>query len=246
MHRVVSVSFPRSGHHLLERCLRGLFPGEVQYCDYYRHCRHSPCLEARTNLQKCHDFDLRLERAPGWMYVIQYRHPLEAIVSWYEAELRHRHKARPGEPRLRKAFKLTFLQDSEIYWRFFLAKYVRFWRRFVEKWALAPPPGAWLLSYGDLVRQPIDQLQRIAAVVATGEPPGRADVERVVREQRIGERRSIREFRYYDERQFAQIEAGLAEQLTALHLPRLFAQTGGRIDTREGTTPRGSEDVHHG
>lgn len=219
---VVSVSFPRSGHHLLERCLRGIFPGQVAYCDYYRHCRTSPCIDGRTNLQKCHDFNLRLTRAPGWIYVVQYRHPLEAIVSWYEAELRHRHKYRPGETRLRKAVKLTFLQDSELYWQFFLAKYVRFWRRFVEKWVMTPPEGALLLSYRDFVQNPVESLTRIVEAVATEAPPQRAAIEAVVREQKIGERRSIRDFRYYDARRFARIEDGILAQLTAVGLSRII------------------------
>jgi hypothetical protein len=198
----------------------------VRYCDYYRHCRRSPCVDARTNLQKCHDFDLRLPRVPGWIYVVQYRHPLEAIVSWYEAELRHRHKVRPGETSLRKAFKLTLLQDSEFYWQFFLAKYVRFWRRFVAKWAMMPPEGALLLSYGDFVRQPVESLARIAEAVATVDTPERSRIEAVVREQRIGERRSIGHFRYYDARQFGRIEEKLEKQLNALQLPRLVDEVG--------------------
>jgi hypothetical protein len=211
---------------LLERCLRGLFPGEVHYCDYYRHCRRSPCVDPRTNLQKCHDFDLRLARAPGWIYLVQYRHPLEAITSWYEAELRHRHKYRPGETRLRKGLKLALLEDSEFYWQFFLAKYVRFWRRFVAKWAMAPPEGALLLSYRDFVQRPVESLAGIVEVVAEGPPASRDVIEAVVREQKIGERRSILEFRYYDARRFGRIEGNLERQLTALHLPRLIEASG--------------------
>ena len=228
MRSVVSVSFPRSGHHLLERCLRGVFPGEVHYCDFYRHCRRSPCIDARTNLQKTHDFNLRLTRAPGYLYVVQFRHPLEAIVSWYEAELRHRHKSRIGEPPLRRAVKLTFVNDSEVYWRFFLAKYLRFWRKFVHKWAVDPQPGTILLAYPALVLHPQEELTRIAEAVATGDRPTADRIRSVVEAQHIAARRSIRGFRYFDEERFARLEDGLAGDLAALGLPRVVRVGAGQ------------------
>ena len=94
MRNIQNITFPRSGHHLIERCIESLFLEEFHYCDYYRHCRQIPCSDPKTTFQKNHDFKLSLSQDKRFHYLVQYRNPLQAIASWYIAEHKHRHKNR--------------------------------------------------------------------------------------------------------------------------------------------------------
>jgi hypothetical protein len=72
--KIPCVSFPRSGHHLLGRCLKQYFGRDFHYCPNVFRKAHFK--DPKTNYQKNHDFDLSLPNTRAWYYVIQYRHPL--------------------------------------------------------------------------------------------------------------------------------------------------------------------------
>ena len=102
---VSCVTYPRSGHHLLVRLIANyqlnlnqktfcvhknledphgyISAGQMQYCTYYRHCNSVPCTDNACNLQKNHDFDLTLELPATNKLLVQVRHPLESIISFY-------------------------------------------------------------------------------------------------------------------------------------------------------------------
>jgi hypothetical protein len=96
MYRVQGVSFPRSGHHLLVKCVKQYFGKRLGYCGNV--FRGQDFLSDGITLQKNHDFDLILPISSDARYLIQYRHPLEAIASWYRS-LRKNHRRKHVFPR---------------------------------------------------------------------------------------------------------------------------------------------------
>lgn len=130
--RVFIVSFPRSGHHALMGFLNKVSDLCDDYCEFYNCTTHNgkaiECPKRRFNwrlkgnhcgagrrITKSHDFDLSVPIRDDWRYVVQYRHPLMAVQSWYELESRNNNVNRSR----------------------FIRKGVSFWCDFIEKWVLS-------------------------------------------------------------------------------------------------------------
>ncbi len=69
MHHLLSVSLPRSGHHVIEKVMAGLFQDRFVYCEFYgppNCCHKIPCSKIRDHeaagklvvIQKTHDHQL--------------------------------------------------------------------------------------------------------------------------------------------------------------------------------------------
>ena len=132
--KVICVTFPRSGHHLFARILakyfsRDLYDGYVKkstkhfvagtfcYCEYYRHCKSSPCSDVKTNFQKNHDFEGSLPNTRLLKYIIQYRTPVESLISNFEFDIKN--SKRPNE-----------IEE----WEKFASYGILYWKKFVNKW----------------------------------------------------------------------------------------------------------------
>lgn len=202
--------------------MKSVFHEQIHYCDYYRHCRQIPCPDARTNYQKNHDFKLNVKVDSQFHYLVQIRNPIQAIASWYTAELKHRHKNRIGEGDLKRGIKLNVLKDSYIFWRFFLAKSMIYWRRFAKKWILNPPVAPNILvRYEDLVDNPVEVLLGASRFINNDEDFELFLIEEVVMEQNIAKTRDISEFKYYDRDLFWRIENSLTEYYKNIGIPRI-------------------------
>jgi len=114
MIKIQCISFPRSGHHLLVNLLARYYgrvlslscgrtfndtsklftAGPFAYCEcgVGGHCRQIPCCDPKTTFQKYHDMKLDLKINPSHSYIVQYRHPVHAIASWFMFSLKN-HKA---------------------------------------------------------------------------------------------------------------------------------------------------------
>ena len=134
--RVFIVSYPRSGHHALMGFLKRVTDLHNEYCEFYNCQTHDgkaiECPKKLLNWRlkgyqcgagrrviKTHDFDLALPIKHEWRYIVQYRHPIPAIQSWYELESRKR--------------KL----DAEK----FAIESLDFWKQFLSKWVLSDAQG---------------------------------------------------------------------------------------------------------
>ena len=211
MQYIQHVSFPRSGHHLLARSLRKLFPEAIHYCEFYGHCRRTPCTDPKTNYQKNHDLHLNLARSQAYLYLVQYRNPIEAIVSWYGV---HQTRAHP--------LKRMFLPDTEAYWRRFFRAKLTFWKRYVEKWVVdARDENVCHVSYHRLLDQPTEELLRVAQIVFADRVVDRARVQTIVDQEQIAPKHTITEFRYYQPEFFAEMEQSVADYLDGLDIPRV-------------------------
>jgi len=160
MRNITSVSFPRSGHHLLINILARYFgkdplydsrsietgedrshftAGRLVYCEYYTHCRKSPCSDPKTTFQKNHDFDLKLPNKNGQYYIVQYRNPKDAIASNFKLESQ----------------VLKTVEDSEASWKKYHKEKMIYWESFYKKWVLQNKnPLTYYVKYEDLVTQP--------------------------------------------------------------------------------------------
>lgn len=91
--KVIFVSFPRSGHHLLTDMIIDIHDSVTQtshnYCEYYNCCNVSPCAYGKI-FCKNHDFDLKLQTNDEYFYVIQYRlSSYEQLQAYYNYSVKH-------------------------------------------------------------------------------------------------------------------------------------------------------------
>lgn len=184
-----------------------------------------------VNYLKDHDFGLArgnsgisLEKENR--YIVQYRHPIESIVSHYEMRLFH-----------------GYDNDTEQSWKRFLDSSLNFWKRFVEKWCLRDlsPMGLRVLRipYSELCDDPLSVLRRVVEFAPLdGKDPDSERLQaaydkntgsfaRYVEHHNEGKknltkRRDVRDFKYYSE-DFALLEETLhSSYLGPLKINTLF------------------------
>ncbi len=73
-----------------------------------------------ANYIKDHDFLLEVPIEPTNLYLVQYRHPLESLVSYFEFNVHH-----------------NIVVDTEDNFYDFVSKEIIFWKNFVGKWCLS-------------------------------------------------------------------------------------------------------------
>lgn len=140
------ITFPRSGHHFLERTLRRYFGDEFKYCEKYTEPdkRFEVCPE--TNAEKNHDFGLLTPIRDDRQYVVQVRDPFEAIQSWAELE------------KIEKAVLPFFWKEK-----------LEYFRGFVEKWVINDVPNRIVIHYRELADFPAETAYLVTTHI-TGKP----------------------------------------------------------------------------
>jgi hypothetical protein len=139
---VTCVSWPRSGHHLLERVLSAYFGDRWGYCEYYNCCNTYPCANSETVFCKNHDFGHDLSVPDGAPLVVQYREFLPSILSDFDLQV---HKGRTDAVDQFYMYALERLPD-----------YVRFKLRWGGSRA-----GCVILPYEELTASPQEALRRV-------------------------------------------------------------------------------------
>jgi hypothetical protein len=205
--KIQNVSFPRSGHALLRRCLQLYFGNRLRYCQYYKTCKKVPCKNPQTNYQKNHDFDLKLENNPRYNFLIQYRHPLESIISFYKFDLYH-----------------GFIKkDSKKAWELACKNKIDYWKKFVKKWVINNKnPNTLFIQYNKMIDHPEEKIKDAILYLAPGENIDGKKVKEIVREMNIKKRVYIKDFKYYDESFFRKMEDSVRKELDLLNLKRIF------------------------
>ncbi|MCG3178664.1 MAG: hypothetical protein BIFFINMI_00992 [Phycisphaerae bacterium] len=201
---VQGVSFPRSGHHVLVDTLRDYFGDALGYCEFAGGCGCRPCPDPRTNLQKDHDFDLGVPD-DGRPFLVQFRHPLPALVSWYGFELRAAGVREGNEPVGQ--------------WRDFARAKLDFWRRWMMRWVLcAPRPRSATIAYERLCD---DSAASLSAAIGLFIDPARIDaarVQAVARRARLRPLHRLSDFRHYDPAFFRELQSKVADEIRAAGL----------------------------
>ncbi|NBC05166.1 MAG: hypothetical protein GVY20_15900 [Bacteroidetes bacterium] len=227
MLKVQGVSFPRSGHHLLAYCLEQYFGKEFGYCnDVFRIHQFQ---ESWITYQKNHDFDLDLPIDHKMRYLIQYRHPLESLVSWYKWEVDNGITAEMNygwRPQVNKYVPLWNLyahRNTQKRWMNFLNIRIPFWSKFGQKWIISNhhPSTCWV-NYSDLIRAPFIT---ISGVISFFDPEAELDEEKlqkIITHLEIRPRNDITEFEFYNERSFRKIEKSLKHKMNLADIQALF------------------------
>lgn len=198
---VINASFPRSGHRFLKDHLSLILGEQFKYFDHYHDT--SP---AGKNFVKTHDFDLEgvdvlnQEFPHGRRYIVQVRHPLESIISYYEFKL-HWNRIK---------------QDDEKIFQRHLTKQLTKWKRFCDIWCLAPVPDRLVVTYQSLYAKPLETLAQVCEFICESDIPladfdtGNVDFRRYYSDDE-GQRRQrkIEDFRFFDSEQFREIESEL-------------------------------------
>ncbi len=154
MEPIFLVSYPRSGQHFIQRLVESV-AGSESYCELYN-CwdeacpgrnypvsMKSPCRAGRR-FQKSHDFDLSLPVHDEFKYVVLWREPIYAIVSYYELQ------SAKGDAFLAN---VGYVPDSRDTWEAFAAENAVYWRRFVLKWTFAASYGkVFAARYEDIIQ----------------------------------------------------------------------------------------------
>lgn len=223
------VSFPRSGHHLLvnlllkyfskninyqntdgprthEVCKNVLQAGDFRYCEFYQHCQQTPCSDLKINFQKNHDFDLKLKNVFNFKYIIQYRHALGSLVSWYMIMVEKEE-----------------IEDSKEAWEFFVYQKIIFWKKFTQKWVLKNKhPNILYLSYEALLKHPQEKLEEVINFIRPETTINLKLIEKIIHTQKIRALRQLNSFKYFDPVFFKKIEKDARQELKALNLDFIF------------------------
>lgn len=228
--RILHVSFPRSGNGFLRMLLVKILKDELVHFDPYMKKLKGSDVGDSTNIReanfiKTHDFHLRGTRElkmqfPGdRKYLVQIRHPLPAIVSFYEFSLATD----------------EIKDDSRENWVGFLESRLEYWKRFVALWVEGASDDRLIVRYEELVENPLPVLRDVVPFISPGKEVDISVMERAIattskinvfpktpaREEKV---RDVTKFRYFDETHFRKMEERVgANQLRDLALPVLFS-----------------------
>ncbi len=217
MLRLFSVSMPRAGHHVAEMVLGRLMGSRFAYCEFYTArncCRGIPCTRfpewegggAIAFMQKSHDHNLSDPADPAYDgLVIQVREPVARALSNYELDL-----STVGPP------------HSPEYKRFWLGLEAAYTVGFIAKWCAKPDPRAVILTYEELIADPVAYYRRLFE--RFGLPMALFDEQKVLAATAVssgdGKRpfreRDIRASKHYDEEAMAAFQRLVAPAAAAI------------------------------
>ncbi len=228
---VINASFPRSGHRFLRELCLAYFSQEMRFLDSYSMSAGSEGDStngeaAPANYIKTHDFELQgfdvlKERFPlRRKYIVQVRHPLESIASYYEFALKTKEAK----------------QDTKAAWLNFLDKKLDYWKRFCETWLAEESASVLLVTYDRLYHGTELELKRVVQFI-TGDQEvdeerlavlaGKKTFNQYAAEDDSAKiaKRDISKFSYFDEDQFRSIEDQLFHAyLNPLGIDRLLRE----------------------
>lgn len=224
---VINASFPRSGNRFLRIILSNYF-GQC-FVLYKHHSNEIGANPAQTdqlqlvNIIKTHDFKLVGRRVLADMfpekrkYLVQIRHPLESIISYYEFALNFREIDR----------------DDSTTWKQFLAGNLKYWKKFYKLWAHRPNQDTLIVTYDDLFNSTHKTAQEVVKFLIGESAIDLDKLNRAIESQvflrydgdpesRQKDRREIGSFRYFDERRFKKIEKSLMSKYLQPHKIKLL------------------------
>lgn len=151
IYRTMAVSFPRSGHHWLQRMLQEYFGDRLHYCESYVNPELKMGECKATNYQKSHDFSLD-DPIEKYQYLVQVREPEAALQSWYKLGWEDGSVLGSYE---------AFHRCKSAYWVAFLNKWTR------EDWK--SKSRRLVLYYSDLRRDPINKMALVIGFLTRNE-----------------------------------------------------------------------------
>ena len=223
--RILISTFPRSGHHLLIRIIDEYYGSRFLYYKrtsrnvektkkhvvYNKHAdltEFSPIPFKQVSLQKNHDYGLCRGQESNFEYlsdkfskhIIQIRHPLESIVSFYY----HRSKTKV----LNRC------------WEDFAVDIMHWWKKFVEQWIECSLPEL-LIRYDRFVKDPFKTVIKVLELM--GETKiNKKKLSEILIAQNIYPRRNIKKAGIYDAKFFKELENMARGEIQMLDLKEDF------------------------
>lgn len=233
IHRVTGVSYPRSGHHLLERLLGLYFGRDFVYCPSYTrekferegrikekmpHAWSYNCSLGQecpnlghVHFCKNHEWDGRLvPKVAGRRYLVQYRDFLPAVVSSFEQTLLNNNASQKKDPE--KKFRIFARRKAQEY------------REFTQRWVAPQDDGIvkLVVRYEDMTAAPEETLEKVLCFFGQEGKIDRArmrdalarvpkntivDAKRVIVENSgVAPGRVLEDFRYYSPELFDELD----------------------------------------
>jgi len=211
---IINVSFPRSGHRFLREILSGYFENHfVFYESHTKKVTNWPNVNFKlknVNYVKTHDFRLTGRKVlfskfpKNRRYLIQIRHPLGSIASYYEFSLKHKH----------------ICNDNEAAWHEFLTRNLNYWKRFCEIWLLKSHSDSLLISYDDICSDTFKAAEKAIRFLTNQTSLNSTRLAKLIRDQEflqyVGDNeskrqksRQLKSFRYFDAIEFGKLERSL-------------------------------------
>lgn len=143
IYKTMCPTFPRSGNTFLMLVLRDYFGADrFRFADIHRHQGRGFDNDPKCVFQKTHDFDLTTPAKAKYQYLVQIRHPIDALSSWQSL------KEREG----------TMMLDPQTWW----AQRMQYYADFIKRWVIRTIDHRLVLDYSDLMSNP---LSRISGVI---------------------------------------------------------------------------------
>lgn len=225
----INACFPRSGHRFLRQLVAKALGNDFRFCDYHPVGDGSNINKQqldKANYVKAHDFDvlgpkiLEEEFGDKRRFLIQVRHPLFSIASYYEFALKH-----------------GFVpEDTKSAWMVFLQSRLEYWKSFVDAWVInnQEASNSLLVTYEALASSPVTELRKVLTFLHEGNKYSDQELLNVINQipfyqysnEENSEKQSLRKltsFEYFDEKKFSKIEKELAGQyLAPLNIETVF------------------------
>ena len=151
-------TFPRSGHHVMQRVCHAYFGDRLHWCDIHK-CGDQGFIKNPKfcNMEKNHDFDLDVPIRQELQHVIQIRHPIFAIAGWKAMHQR--------EGKVKRD------------WRPWCQEKMNFYSKFCTKWLYTSVPNRLVVPYERLVVDPVKICSKVIEFML--EDPDELDTDRI-------------------------------------------------------------------
>ncbi len=225
--RTLSACFPRSGHRFLRNICQEYFGEAMKFRANHSGKGYS---EDEANYIKDHDFKLLnmkkgIEFRFDTLYLVQYRHPLESLISYYEFQVKH-----------------AVVDDSRVSWNLFFPKHLEYWKKFICKWVFIAGKIEKLelkmVCYDDLYNETFDVVSSVIGVILGDCNVDTVRLSRIVSKYKTGfaryvedqnnpenytsKARNLFDFKFFDESLIAIENSLVAEYLDPLGIsPKL-------------------------
>lgn len=145
-----TISFPRSGHNLLNDIFCKWFEynnksEQYTYCEFYNCCNNFPC-KNNSLVTKNHDYTLNLKINQKLKYVIQYRKdPILQLDAYFRHTLKNKEKLDYDNP-IYYSKLLSFIIGN-----------IKYYKQFTKKWIIKND-NFFIIEYYDFVNNYSDIL----------------------------------------------------------------------------------------
>lgn len=202
MEKILNLTFPRSGHHLLVDILKSYFNDKMNYCEFYNsnnNCGcfggtnpgNQLCVKEKTNFQKHHDFEklfheprvLTVPKDLDRKYLILYRSKYPALVSWYEMFLDEEDNKK--------------VEHSEEDFRNFMNWATNFYDKWIEKWVEDKEiENKLVITYEELTSNTVEIVAKV--VEFSEERISRSRIKDAIIDVTVKEKRDITNSGFYN------------------------------------------------